>query len=108
MNYTEVKYMPERSRVYVGSPALVRMPDGTIVACHDYFYDEPAGHQGELPRLTSVYRSEDDGRTWQNVTQIIGAFWSTQLTVSARLRSLLRFDRDSPQRRRRFYLEFAG
>lgn len=77
MNYTEVKYMPERSRVYVGSPALVRLPDGTIVACHDYFYDEPAGHQGELPRLTSVYRSEDDGRTWQNVTQIVGAFWST-------------------------------
>lgn len=77
MVYTEVKYMPERSRIYLGSPALIRLPDGAIVACHDYFYDEPEAFRGSHPRLTAVYRSEDDGRSFQHISNIIGAFWST-------------------------------
>ena len=77
MIYTEVKYMPERSRIYLGSPALVRLPDGAIIACHDHFYDEPEAFRGSHPRLTSIYRSEDDGRSFQHISNIIGAFWST-------------------------------
>ena len=39
MIYSEVKYMPERSKTYLGSPAIVRLNDGVLVASHDYFYD---------------------------------------------------------------------
>lgn len=72
---SQVKYMPERSRMYLGSPSLVRWRDGSIVACHDYFYEEPSGI--DHPRLTGIYRSTDQGKSWQNISQIIGAFWST-------------------------------
>lgn len=75
MIYSEVKYMPERSKTYLGSPAIIRLEDGVLVASHDYFYDEPEGFGGKTRRLTSVYRSEDDGKTWENCAQVVGAFW---------------------------------
>lgn len=77
MIYSEVKYMPERSRTYLGSPSLVRLEDGAIVASHDYFHAEPAGLEDTRLKLTSVYRSEDDGKSWENVAQLIGAFWGS-------------------------------
>ncbi len=77
MIFTEVKYMPERSKTYLGSPSIIRLEDGVLVASHDYFHDDPENHQAETRRLTSVYRSEDDGQTWLNVAQIVGAFWSS-------------------------------
>lgn len=72
---SQVKYMPERSRMYLGSPSLVRWSDGSIIASHDYFYEEPAGI--DHPRLTGIYCSADEGQSWQNISQVIGAFWST-------------------------------
>lgn len=77
MIYTELKHMPERSKTYLGSPSIIRLEDGTLVASHDYFFKEIDGFDDGLPRLTSVYRSEDDGATWVNCSQLIGAFWST-------------------------------
>lgn len=77
MIYTEVKYMPERSKTYLGSPSIIRLDDGTLVASHDYFYAEKDAFDDGLMRMSSVYRSEDDGQTWVNCAQLIGAFWST-------------------------------
>lgn len=77
MVYTEVKYMPERSKTFLGSPAIIRLEDGTLVAAHDYFYAEQQGFDDGLMRMCSVYRSEDDGATWVNCSQLIGAFWSS-------------------------------
>ena len=114
MVYSEVKYMPERSRIYLGSPTLTRMPGGAIIACHDYFSDEPGEHR--LPRLTSVYRSEDDGKSWEKLGKhpsarrrlLERAVPASRSTLSARLRPLLRLARDPPERGRRLYLEFSG
>lgn len=76
MMWREVKYQPERTRTYLGSPSIVRLPDRALVATHDYFGSGcPRTHENE-EGLTSVYRSEDDGETWQNITHIINAFWS--------------------------------
>ena len=33
-------------------------------------------HESE-EALTSVYRSEDNGLSWQNVTHVMNAYWST-------------------------------
>ena len=74
--WQEVKYQPERTHTYLGSPSLVRLPDGALLATHDYFgVGCPRNHEGE-EALTSVYRSEDDGSTWTNVTHLMNAYWS--------------------------------
>ena len=72
---SEVKYQPERSKTYLGSPSIIRLPDGVLVASHDYFgkIKNPSNECA----LTSIYRSEDNGATWENVTHICGAFWGT-------------------------------
>ena len=66
MYWHEVKYQPERTKTYLGSPSLVRLPNGALLATHDYFGlrgVSPAIMRGE-ESLTSVYRSEDDGQSW--------------------------------------------
>lgn len=75
MHYVEVKYQPEKTQAFLGSPSLIRLDDGSILATHDYF-----GAQGILDTehecmLTSVYKSFDDGLTWQNITHIPYCFW---------------------------------
>ncbi len=77
MKFNQVKFQDSRTRTYLGSPSLIRLNDGTILATHDYFGKGcPKNHQQE-EHLTSVYRSEDNGQSWQNTTHIANAFWST-------------------------------
>lgn len=81
MHLAEVKYQPERGRVYLGSPSLVRLPDGALLASHDYFGPGcPRNHEAE-ESLTSIYRSEDDGATWTCLTHVMNAYWSTLFTL---------------------------
>ncbi|MBZ0302392.1 MAG: glycoside hydrolase [Anaerolineae bacterium] len=77
MIWHEIKYLPERSHTRLGSPSLVRLPDGALLATHDYFGPGcPRNHERE-ESLTSVYRSEDNGATWQNITHIMNCYWSS-------------------------------
>jgi hypothetical protein len=77
VNLSIVKYQDPATRTYLGSPSILRLPDGSLLATHDYFGPGcPRNHEGE-EHLTSVYRSRDDGATWTNVTHISGAFWSS-------------------------------
>ena len=77
MRHVEIKYQPERSVTFLGSPSVVRLPDGALLATHDYFGTGcPRNHEDE-ESLTSVYRSEDDGATWSNVAHLMNAYWST-------------------------------
>ena len=72
-----VKYQDPRTETYLGSPSILRLPDGTLLATHDYFGRRaPLDHDGRI-HLSSVYRSGDDGRTWTYITHISGAFWSS-------------------------------
>ncbi len=72
-----VKYQDPATRTYLGSPSILRLDDGSLLVTHDYFGPGcPRNHEGE-EHLTSVYRSDDDGRTWTNLTHIAGAFWSS-------------------------------
>ncbi len=74
----EVKYQPERSKTYLGSPSILRLPDGALLASHDYFGlpNCPRNHEDE-ESLTSIYRSEDDGLSWANITHIMNCYWSS-------------------------------
>ena len=76
MQWHEIKYQPERAQSFLGSPGLVRLPDGALLATHDYFGPGcPRNHESE-ESLTSVYRSENNGITWQNITHLMNCYWS--------------------------------
>ncbi|MBZ0302389.1 MAG: glycoside hydrolase [Anaerolineae bacterium] len=76
MREREIKYQPELARSFLGSPSLLRLPDGALLATHDYFGPGcPRNHEDE-ESLTSVYRSEHDGASWQNVTHLMNCYWS--------------------------------
>ena len=73
---SELRVQDPRTRTYLGSPSILRLPDGDLLAAHDYFGPGcPKNHEGE-EHLTSLYRSGDDGQTWRNITHLSGAFWS--------------------------------
>lgn len=76
MEFNEIKFQHPATQTYLGSPSITRLDSGALLATHDYFGPGcPKNHEGE-EHLTSVHRSDDDGRTWINVTHIAGAFWS--------------------------------
>ena len=77
MRLNHLRYQDPDTKTYLSSPSITRLPDGNILATHDYFgVDSPVNHEG-MQHLTSVYRSKDHGNTWDNITHISGAFWST-------------------------------
>jgi len=76
MRFDQVRYQDPRTQTYLGSPSILRLDDGYLLATHDYFGPGCPKDPGGDEHLTSVYRSADEGRTWHNVTHLSGAFWS--------------------------------
>ncbi len=77
MEFNQIKYQDAATQCYLGSPSILRLPSGDLLATHDYFGPGcPRNHQSE-EHLSSVYRSSDEGRTWVNVTHIANAYWSS-------------------------------
>ena len=66
-----IDYSPAKSRIYIGSPSIAVLPDGTYVASHDYF------GPGSKQNRTGVFCSRDKGKSWQKRTDVIGQWWST-------------------------------
>jgi hypothetical protein len=76
MTFNQIKYQDPATRTYLGSPSLLRLEGGDLLATHDYFGPGcPRNHEHE-EHLLSVYRSRDDGATWTNVTHVAGQYWS--------------------------------
>ncbi len=54
---------------YLCSPSLLRHPDGYLLASMDLF-------AGEQPQnLTLIFRSDDDGRSWHYLCELMPCFW---------------------------------
>ncbi len=68
-----VAHSPASSRQYIGSPSLAILPNGDYVASHDFFGPNSTEHTSAVSR---VYRSADKGKTWRQVSEIDGQFWS--------------------------------
>ncbi|WP_205760858.1 sialidase family protein [Luteolibacter luteus] len=60
------------SGLYIGSPSLCVLPDGTYLASHDLF--GPASKEHELAK-GRLYRSTDRGASWSHVRDFEGFFW---------------------------------
>jgi hypothetical protein len=69
-----IDHSPAASGVYIGSPSIAVLPDGAYVATHDLFGPKTKEH---VSATTRVFRSGDRGKTWEHLTDIEGAFWST-------------------------------
>lgn len=54
---------------YLCSPSLVRHPDGFLLASMDVY------EGGHPQNLTLVFRSDDDGKTWHYVSELMPCFW---------------------------------
>lgn len=77
MSNRELRFQDQKTKTYLGSPSIVRLPDRALLATHDYFGPgSPRNYESE-EHLTSVYRSDDNGESWQSVTHIANAYWST-------------------------------
>jgi hypothetical protein len=59
----------EPESLYHGTPSIVRLPDGALVASHDFF-GPAAGN-----RFARILRSTNDGLSWQEITSL-DASWS--------------------------------
>lgn len=55
--------------LYHGTPSIIRLPDGALVASHDFFGPSSGN------RFARILRSEDDGRSWREITTL-DASWS--------------------------------
>jgi hypothetical protein len=75
MKFNELRYQDPRTNTYVGSPSLVILPDGDMLAAHDYFGPGCPGDPPGTGNLTSLYRSADGGETWDNISHINGLIW---------------------------------
>lgn len=72
-----VKYQPSHTGIYLGSPSIVRYDAKTLIVSLDYFGKNRPRDQFGRSNRTSVYRSTDEGKSWQHVSEIDGMYWGT-------------------------------
>ena len=72
---TIVNYLHPDDKIYyhsghaLCSPSLVRHPDGYLLASMDVY-------GGDAPQnLSLIFRSDDDGKTWHYVSELMPCFW---------------------------------
>ena len=68
---------PDSASIYLGSPSMEILPDGSYVASHEWFGDGARNLDGQ----TDVFRSVDRGATWERISEIPNArahmmFWA--------------------------------
>ena len=68
-----VAHSPASSGLYIGSPSLCVLPNGDYLASHDLF--GPQSNEFVKPN-SRIYRSTDKGKTWTQIAEINGQFWS--------------------------------
>jgi hypothetical protein len=76
LDLNEVAYQNEKSKIYLGSPSIVRLSSGRLLASHDFF---GIGYNTSV-KNASIYSSDDNGLTWSFISYIKPSFF-TSLTV---------------------------
>lgn len=69
----------EFSGRYLCSPSLVKLDSGKLLSSMDVFQGNNAQN------LTLIFESDDNGKTWKYVTELMPCFWGKLFTVNGRL-----------------------
>ena len=72
-----IYHSPASSGIYIGSPGLCVLPDGTYLAKLDEFGPKSNEH---VAAVTRIFRSADRGVTWSLLAKLDGVFWAS-LTI---------------------------
>jgi hypothetical protein len=74
---SQVKHQDPTTDINVGSPTLVKLDSGELLAAHDY-QGKGINRQFKGDRYTtSVYRSDDNGLNWKLTVDLQGSIWAT-------------------------------
>ena len=66
-----INYSPAISGSYLGSPSVLTLPNGEYLVSHDYF------GPGTNYNTMEIFHSVDRGKTWTNISTIVGQWWSS-------------------------------
>lgn len=77
-----IDHQPASTGEYVGSPSIVILPDGTYVTSHDLF--GPKSTQS-TSGVTRIFRSTDQGKSWEKVAELQDQFWSNLFVLGGKL-----------------------
>ncbi len=69
-----IAHSPKSSRVFLGSAGIAALPDGAYLAKHDEF---GPGSTEKTRAITRVYRSQDRGQSWEQISRVEGLFWAS-------------------------------
>lgn len=67
-----IVHSPKSSQIYRGTPSIVRLPTGELLASNDVFSDKIS-----VPNRTDIFISRDNGKRWNLKSTVDGAYWST-------------------------------
>ena len=102
LGLTEVVHIgPERRKIFIGSPSIWKLPNGTVLASHDFFtncksyprcWQDASQHNsssgafiytanGTMGQRVQVLRDDcgrgDRGSCWRAVASVAGMYWAT-------------------------------
>lgn len=67
-----VNYSPASTGIYLGTPSICLLPDGTYLVSHDYFGPKSNSNRNAK---TEIFRSFDKGNKWEKIATV-NQFWS--------------------------------
>ncbi|MDR1525616.1 MAG: glycoside hydrolase [Tannerella sp.] len=68
-----VDHITKDTEIFIGSPSICILPDGSYVASHDEFGPKSSEFRSAKTR---IFISKDKGKTWTQIALIDGQFWS--------------------------------
>ena len=74
---SQIKHQNPLTNINVGTPTLVKLDSGELLAAHDYQGKGIYQHLERNRYKTSVYQSIDHGLTWNLTANLQGTIWST-------------------------------
>lgn len=78
-----VDYSSATTQVYLGSPSIAILDDGTYVVSVDPF--GPPIYTSDAPQTASIFASGDRGKTWHLISHVEHSFWSGLFTLKGAL-----------------------
>ena len=66
-----IDHSPASTGTYLGSPSIAVLSNGFYIVSHDFY--GPATKEDR----TAIFRSKDAGKTWEQLSDFYGQYWST-------------------------------